>query len=407
MQDTVTYPPFSPIFCPQQADLKTLLPDRSAYDVMSTATINPGDDLTHTFDNVLDPAYPWQNMPNYDPQQYADRLKVRDDKTAAVARYELDRVRFWKRISYAPLPPGMTSTLDISYTYGVDISHSETSTRTLSEEIGLNLGLNFSSGLLPSPVKAAERAFSGTSAIPSFKERTRTEERSHTPAPDSALLSKSALSPDALSEGSCQRLPSLKAGAFSAGGDVGFTYAVSQQLSFSVDDCVNYSYSVTRTESYTLDQGYFYFFWQLCEGLILYRVLKGSSERAEISHVTTATSLKQCQSLPLDMANLRQSRPGAFPPDPPLNTKDYVLERGDTHTYATKPAGSGKTYLYVQGNELCDVVISTRAILCCHGDKFYTIPKGHPKVTIELDGTGALNVVTNHGPASVTIWTNI
>lgn len=104
MLDTVTYPPFSPIFCPQQADLKTLLPDRSAYDVISSAAIEPGDDLTHTFDNVLDPAYPWQDKPDYDPKQYDARQKVRNEKTAAVARYELDRVRFWKRISYVPLP---------------------------------------------------------------------------------------------------------------------------------------------------------------------------------------------------------------------------------------------------------------------------------------------------------------
>lgn len=406
MRDTVTYPPFSPIFCPQQTDLKTLLPDRSAYDVLSSAAIEPGDDLTHTFDNVLDPAYPWQDMPDYDPQQYDARQKVRNEKTAAVARYELDRVRFWKRISYAPLPPGMTSTLDISYTYGVDISHSESSTRTVSEEIGLNLGLNFSADLLPSPVRATERAFSSAPDHHSFKSRPLTGEVSHAPEPDFTCQTQAASSPDALSDDSSIRHPSLKAGAFSIGGDASFTYVISQQLSFSVDDCVNYSYSVTRTESYTLDQGYFYFFWQLCEGLILYRVLKGSGERTEISHVTTATSLKQCQSLPLDAADLSQSRKGSLSPCPPVNTREYVLVRGDTHTYSTKPVGF-KTYLYVQGNALCDVVISTRAILCCHGDKFYTIPKGHPKFTIELEGSGALNVVTNHGPETVTIWTNI
>lgn len=347
--------PFNEFLCPQIKDFNVPFPTVSEFCVKAKAIIN-----LDAFDNVYDWRYPWQTMPNFDVDQYNARNAKREDQRQNVDHYELLRGKYWKLIDYFPMPFGVSSSRDINLSYGVSVSHSQSKTVSISEEIGFNLGLNLAPNFLgPIPAVAAVAAPSNGGIFPSL--------------------------------------------------DFGFSGSLSRQMSFTVDDQQTWDFSVSKTESLQFSEGYYYLYWQLCEALSLYAVDKDQG-RTLLSKVPVYTHNKQFQSLPLtsDSQPEPKSEPkcGASLQHPPLTTPQYTLKPGCSDTFCTYPVGMPKTMLYVKGSDLGEGHIACRPVLCCAKQDEFSIPQGHPQVEIELKGKGALNVVTNIGAVPLVIWSN-
>ena len=343
-------PPFNEFLCPQLKDLTPPLPKQSEYAVKAKALISSSE-----FDNVYDWRYPWQTMPNYDVGQYKARNAVRDNKLRCVDHYELRRTICWNLVDYFPMPEGVTASRDINMTYGVSVSHSQSQTVSISEDLGFTLGLNLAPNFLGA-IKAAAYAAALTSA----------------------------------NGGGGGIFPAF---------DFGFSANLSRQMSFTVEDQRTWDFAVSKTETVMFDSGYYYLYWQLCEGLALYAADKNNQDPTLLSMVPVHTHVKQFQSLPLSSVE------GAT--QHPLYTPQYTLDPGCSNTYCTFPAGMPNTMLYVKGSALGEGRIACRPVLCCAKQEEHKIPQGDPQVKIKLKGTGALNVVTNTGALPLVIWTNL
>lgn len=373
-----TYPSFNELMPPQQENLLKLLPSRSEYGVIHTSIINK-----QNFDDVYDTKYPWQTMPNYDNKQYEQREQTKKDKLNYVSHYELDRIKYWSRYDYFPIPEGSSNTKSTYIRYGYENTHFEQESLTISESIGVNLGLNFSNNLFGTVVKS----------------------NSNTALNNTQYLNK----------------------IFDVGGNVEFTYNISKDLYFSTDDQYTYSREVEISETSTYETQYFYFLWQLCEGLALYRItnINGNEQRELVSITSTKTHIKSCQSVKFtnsslnlipSLNKLNTLKYNLCASTTIINTQDsanilttgqFELKPGENVVYCTKPAGMGDTELYVKGSDLGDGRLESKAILCCHPTEIINIPKGIPQFIYKLSGTGALNKITNVGSVSLVLWTNI
>ena len=194
------------------------------------------------FDYVVDPAYPWQEMPTVTPKERERREAVRQDKLAQVERYILTRGRFWQRTDEIQFAEDQE--MQVTITVGIETTHQETASRTATETIGLTLGLDLSGDLFSSGAAKKVAAFRRSEGAP---------------------------------------------GGGKASSSVEFTYMISEELRFEQTDIRTYREETTISTTETYRGGAVYYLWAKNEELSIARMRAGASVPEHVKQIVGGT----------------------------------------------------------------------------------------------------------------------
>lgn len=133
-------PPFLPSHPPFMTDPDVLPPERTLSVEMAHFSIEKAD-----FDQVVDPIYPWQNMPHNDPKEWDIWNQTKANKAKNVTSYLAVRSQFWKRTDIQSY--GAETRVTITTTTGSESFWESSSEEEITQEIGSTLGLSLSGNI--------------------------------------------------------------------------------------------------------------------------------------------------------------------------------------------------------------------------------------------------------------------
>jgi hypothetical protein len=231
-------PPYNESHPPFATSIDVLVPSPTELGIIGTCEIG-----RDNFDYVIDPAYPWQEMPAVTPKERERREAVRQDKLKQVFRYVLTRGRYWQRTDEIQFAEDREE--QVSITIGIETTHQETETRTSTETIGLTLGLDLSGNL-----------FSGGAAkkVAAFR----------------------------ASEGTALR-------GVKANSSAEFTYMVSEELRFEQTDIQTYRQEKTVSTTETYRGGAVYYVWAKTEELSIGRLREDGGVPEHVKLIVAGT----------------------------------------------------------------------------------------------------------------------
>lgn len=215
---------FNPAHPPLMTDPNILPPDNSGSFVVGSYSI-----AKDHFDLVTDPLYPWQTMNHNSPSDWEKWKNTKAEKLANVDHYLVQRTRYWHRVSRKTY--ANTVTEQVTNYVGATYTHTEGQTSSVTQRIGMDLGLDLSGGDL----------FAGGEVPP--------------------------IPPVMATEASVAATAPLGASTFN------ISTEMSRTLEYRKEDTTSYEvrHDVMTTTEFAAD--YQYLNWQICEAIEVYRVV--------------------------------------------------------------------------------------------------------------------------------------
>lgn len=214
---------FNPAHPPLMTDPDILPPDDSESFVVGSYKV-----LKDHFDLVTDPRYPWQTMNHNSPSDWEKWRQTKADKLANVDHYLVLRTRYWHRVSRKTFANNVTE--QVTNSVGATYTHTEGKSTSVTQRIGMDLGLDLSGGDL----------FAGGDIPP--------------------------IVPVMATQGALAGAAPLGASSFN------LSMELSRTLEYHEEDSSSYEvrHDVMTTTEFLAD--YQYLNWQICEAIEVYRV---------------------------------------------------------------------------------------------------------------------------------------
>ncbi|GAB3380050.1 hypothetical protein [Lysobacter fragariae] len=223
---------------PFVASVDQMPPPRTQAGVMGSSTIGKDN-----FDNVRDPAYLWQDMPEVTPTERKRRDDTRKAKLEQVEGYHLRRERYWELVRRMQFAEDVE--YEVTLTRGIETTHQVTESKTSTENIGLTLGLQLSGDLFKPGAAKKAAAFRDASRAANVEAETSLE----------------------------------------------FTYQLTNELRFERVDSQTYREETSLTTRTTYRGGNVYYVWQLSEALVMSRKRPGKELVEPMNDMVASTGV--------------------------------------------------------------------------------------------------------------------
>ncbi|QPQ55523.1 hypothetical protein IC614_02660 [Allosphingosinicella flava] len=230
-------PPYNESHPPFATSIDALIPTPTQLGIIGICEVTKDN-----FDYVIDPAYPWQEMPTVTPKERERREAVRQEKLEQVEKYILTRGRYWQRTDEIQFAEDRE--MQVTITVGIETTHQETASRTSTETIGLTLGLDLSGDLFSSGAAKKAAAFRKSEGV-------------------------------------------LKGGKASSSAE--FTYMISEELRFEQTDIRTYREETTISTTETYRGGAVYYVWVKSEELSIARMRPGAKAPEHVKQIVAGT----------------------------------------------------------------------------------------------------------------------